>query len=194
MWSAVLPGIMGFAGGAVVATAINAVVGWLNRPIIMARIVEGAGCYVKTSRGNPPSHDAMFLRLQIKNRGKSSVIGCAAYVTRITRKQPGTKIDDAQEVLTLHWANSSEASVDIPRGAFFYLDVASLDCVPGHSVLGIGADLPNNIAGIFGTPGQFDLQILIAASNAKPVQRRVVFGYDPSKSDLEHKYDPAPLH
>jgi len=126
-WVAIL---FGFAGGSVASTLINLGLGRWSRPVIRACLVPRSGCYVETGRGNPRTHRAKFLRLQIKNSGRSSVKGCTGYITRLKKHQSGQTVNDAREVLALKWALSGGVNArDIPRGAFFYMDIAALDRV-----------------------------------------------------------------
>ena len=183
--------LIGFAGGGVTATLINAGVKWWRRPIISVRLVPDIGCYVETGRGNPQTHTAKFLRLQVENTGLSLLESCAGYITRITKRQNGQIINDQREVLELVWSHQSTEPRDIPRDAFFYMDVATLDrLAAGNNVLSLGVGaLPHSLTGLFAGRANFELDILIAAGNAKPVSRKVKFGYDPANSELVFAYD-----
>jgi len=183
--------VVGFAGGAVMASLINHIVGWWRRPIIKVELVPDVGCYVTTKRGNPPTHDAKFLRLRVKNIGNSSIKACRAYVTRITKRNGGKIINDNQEVVELNWAHRNSDALDIPVGAFLYLDIVSLDIkYTGGSILSLCVSLlPNNLSGLFSGPAEFELSLNVACDNARPKNRTVKFTFDPNESDLDFSFD-----
>jgi hypothetical protein len=185
-----VPILIGFAGGGVTATLINAAVKHWCRPIISARLVPDIGCYVESGRGNPQTHTAKFLRLQVRNTGLSLLESCAGYITRITKRQNGQVINDQREVLELVWSHQSTAPRDIPRDAFFYIDVAALDrLAAGNNVLSFGRPLPHSLTGLVAGRASFELDILIAAGNAKSFPRKVRFDYDPANAELAFAYD-----
>jgi hypothetical protein len=181
--------VIGFAGGAVMATLINAVVTWFFRPRIKAQLLPNVGCYVPTRRQR--GNEAMFLRLRVKNKGLSSIRECRGYIIQIIKEQNGKVIRDEREVLELPWALSSEKARHIPRGAFLHLDVAALDRQQnGPSELGIGGGLPRSLDDLLdGKAAEFSLHVLIAADNARPRRRRITLRYDPSDQDLKFLYD-----
>jgi hypothetical protein len=180
-----------FLGGSMASFGVKALIDRRNRPIIRARVVNGRGCYVTTGRGNPPTHQARFLRLIIENDGYSSIKDCKGYITAIRRIVNGSPMTVQQEVLELCWSVGDGARPrNIPRGAFFYLDVASLDLVPGGGQLGLSvAWWPNHFANLLAIAATFELEIKIAADNAAPVDRIVRFDFNPQHQDLIFTFD-----
>jgi hypothetical protein len=192
--SAIVPVVLGcisFAGGAVMAALVNKFTAFLGRPIISARLVEGAGCYVETQIGNPaPAGIGKFLRLRIENRGKSSLKDCQGYIIRIVKKQHGQTISDSREVLDLGWAHQGPKPMQIPTSAFFYMDIVRIRLQNGAPTsLSFVGMTPNNIVPLMTGPAEFELTILVAADNAKAVERSVRFRFDPQKQDIEFDYD-----
>jgi hypothetical protein len=182
--------LIGFAGGSVTATLINWAVAHCRRPIIRARLVPNIGCYVETGRGNPETHRAKFLRLQVGNTGQSLLTSCSGYITRITKRQNGQTLNDEREVLELGWSHQDTTPRDIPRNTFFYMDIAALErFAPANNTLLLAARLPNHLAGLLNGRASFELEILIAAGNAKPVSRSVRFDFDPANPELVFAYD-----
>jgi len=165
---------------------------WLNRPIISVRLVKEKGCYVTTSRGNPPTHKARYLRLLVENTGRSSIQSCKGYVTSITHTVNGIPSAVEQEVLELGWSGGGGTNPrSIPRGAFFYMDVVSLDLVKsGPPVLQLAVGwMPNHLANLFQSAATFELGVKIAAENAAPVDRIVRFEFNPQQNDLLFQFD-----
>jgi hypothetical protein len=183
------PILFSFLGGSAFTYLINKVAEWWFRPIIRVRFVQG-GCYVNTARGNPPTHRARFLRLRVENTGRSVIKGCVGYIVCITKAVNNTSSPDEQEVLELNWSHVGKTPRDIPQGAFFYLDIASLDLIAPNNVLWLTVDsMPNHLAYLLSGAGTFDLNIKVAAENATPVNRKIHFGFDPRKDDLTFEYD-----
>lgn len=97
-----------------------------------------------------------------------------------------------QEVLELEWSSGGGTSPrGIPRGAFFYMNVASLDLVQnGPPVLRLSVGwMPNHLAHLFGAAATFELELKIAAENAAPLDRIVRFEFDPQHQDLRFQFD-----
>src|SRR5262249_41072093 len=108
-----------FLGGSMATWLAGRAFEYVTRPVITAQLVQGRGCYVTTRRGNPPTHDARFLRLLVENSGHSPIKNCSSYVVRIA-KTANNQIDDVQqEVLELNWSHSDATPRSIPRGTFF---------------------------------------------------------------------------
>lgn len=183
--------LVGFLGGSVSSWGLGLIRSWWMRPILSVRILENKGCYVTTSRGNPPTHQAKFLRLRVENVGRSSVQSCTGYVTCIRKQGLAADVHSEEEVLELNWAHGSAAARNIPPGVYFYLDVASLDVVPtGPPRLLPGVKMiPNHLIGIFSTDGDFEFHVKIAAENTSMPKRIVRFGYRQNLQDLEVKFD-----
>jgi hypothetical protein len=132
------------------------------------------------------------LRLLIENQGLSTAHNCKGYITDVTQIVNGNRPPPQQEVLELEWSSGGAAEPrSIPRGAFFYMNVASLDLVQqGPPVLRFAVLwTPNRFAHLFGPAATFELQIKIAADNAAPIDRLVRFEFDPQWQDLHFEYD-----
>jgi hypothetical protein len=183
--------LIGFAGGSVASTLINGSWTWWRRPIITALLIPNVGCYVETSRGDPPNHrTAKFLRLQVGNKGLSSLKGCSGYVTRIITRQNGQTTNDEREILELKWSHQGAVFRDIPRGGFFYVDIAALDRVAlANNRLSLGAELPFSLVGLLSKRASYELSVLVAADNARAVARTVEFEFDPASTELTFRYD-----
>lgn len=140
-----------------------------------------------------PWQSARFLRLLIENRGRSTINDCKGYITGVTQIVNGNRAPLQQEVLELEWSSGGAAEArSVPRGAFFYMNVASLDPVqqgPPFVLRFCVLWLPNHFDHLFGHTATFELQIKIAADNAAPIDRVVRFDFDPQQQDLHFHYD-----
>jgi hypothetical protein len=91
-----------------------------------------------------------------------------------------------QEVVALAWANKGTEPRDIPRGAFFHLDVASLHMMPNGNVLRISEMPASLLPFVSDGKATYEFEILVAADNARPRHRiPVKFTFDPFSNGLE---------
>src|SRR5947207_799818 len=90
-----------FLGGAVAWGVISSIGKWWSRPIIRAELVRDAGCYVPTQHINQKTgevhHEAKFLRLRIRNGGRSSIQDCSGFLTSIKKRRGGQLVNDERE-------------------------------------------------------------------------------------------------
>jgi hypothetical protein len=187
------PALYSFLGGAVAWGIINIGLSWWRRPIIEAELVPHAGCYVSgrgeyEDQGGKVSIPLKYLRFRVKNIGRSSIRDCSGYITFISKDERGQRIEDKREVLRLGWSHHPGESRNIPRGAFFHMDIAGLGIHQGKGSLIMGK-IPSSLEGLFDKGGTFEFKVMIAADNATPFERSVRFEFDPSKGDLIGKYD-----
>jgi hypothetical protein len=200
-WTALL---IAFVGGSLMATAISAFVRYLvvhpvisvrldedrgsNAPVIDAYRVDGQGNPVIDGQGNPAKHKARYLRLYVENTGHSSIKDCSGYITKITKRVAGTQSHSKQEVIDLGWTHQRAGNAnqrDIPRGAFFHLDVVSVHQWPGPGwKLELPQGIPNTLLEFLTGKAKYEFEILIAADNARPRRVLVKFDYDPEKDEL----------
>jgi hypothetical protein len=204
MWAIVAAGI-GFMGGGVMAWTIGTLVGWWRRPRISVTFDERSGCYIHTLQagGSSPPFDARFLRLLVRNSGRSVIRGCSGYVILIETRDANSASIYGKEVLELKWAHQDVGAKDIPVGAFFYLDLVKLllptqgpGLFPCSNVIPNSYVAPPSRTPIFGqglSTAKYRFETLIAAENAAPVRFDVVFAFDPAKTELEVSYAAAPF-
>jgi hypothetical protein len=195
-WAALL---IAFVGGSLMATVISAFVMYLvAHPVISVRLDEARGSYPPVidvyrvdGQGNPVKHKARFLRLHVENTGLSSIKDCSGYITHIRKNVAGTLSGSKEEVIALGWAHHASQR-DIPRGAFFHLDVVSVQQWPGPEwKLNLPQGIPNTLTEFLAGKATYVFEILIAADNARPRRRiPVKFDYDPTASDAL-KFDPV---
>src|SRR5262249_13405544 len=105
----------------------------------------------------------------------------------MTKRASGIESISKKEVVALAWAHKGTQPRDIPRGAFFHLDVASLYMMPNGSSLRISPELPSSLLP-FVSDGKatYELEILVAADRARPCHRiPVKFTYDPNSDELQ---------
>jgi hypothetical protein len=188
--------LIAFAGGSLITAFITSFVkNWIFHPVISVRLDKARGSYGDITISFPSGFEvlptkverAKYLRLHIENTGLSSIKECSGYIIGIRRKVGTEETRADQEVLDLGWAHRSESKArDIPRGAFFHLDVATL-IVRGLGNQLFWPSLPNNLVDFFpSTKATYVFDVLIAADNATPVKIPVEFTFDPESLNLEN--------
>jgi hypothetical protein len=100
--------------------------------------------------------------------------------------------------LDLTWSLTGTTPKNIPKDAFFYLDVVSLAFEPDRPprLLPSCEPLPLSLTQaepkVFGYPAlkaKYTLSIFVAAENAKPLTRAIEFTFDPREKELAVKFD-----
>jgi hypothetical protein len=183
------PLLVAFVGGSLATAVITAFVkNCIFHPVISVCLEREQGSYgrmtmVERSTGKA-LYEARYLRLHVENTGLSSIKACSGYITGIRTQAAGKEL--IPEVIALGWANHGMGARDIPRGAFFHLDIASLHLLPDRRALQVAHEMPTSLAHLFASDNAtYELQILVAADNAPPRRRiRVRFTYDANSDDL----------
>jgi hypothetical protein len=185
--------ILAFAGGSLSAAAIGAFVKHcIFHPVISVCLDRKKGCtgQVPLYIGTQYSHEARYLRLRIENTGLSSIKDCCGLITGLTKHtaDKGQTVPP-QEVFYLGWAHNPESRMrDIPRGAYFYMDIVTLELLsPERRKLRFSTPFPTTLIDFFhDAKATYEFKILVAADNAKPQRDiTVTFDYDPKSDDLE---------
>lgn len=180
--------LVGFAGGSVSAALLQEAMRWWRSPIIRADLVDKKGCYVDAVL--KPGEKQKYLRLKISNAGRSTLVGCTVYATKIAKTTQGKATTVDEEVLEFGWSHRPVKSRDIPPGAFFYVDIAALRLMKEINVLAPIIDpWPGTLKDWFKDAATYKFDILVVADNSRPFPRQVEFMFDPTKSDLIFSYD-----
>lgn len=181
--------ISAFAGGSVAAALFGAVGRYYIRPIIGVSLDENKGSYVETTWRGKENGELEFpvkvLRLYVENTGLSSIRDCSGYITKLTKWVGGVTTKPQQEVLELGWSHKNTNARDIPRAAFFHMDVVSLHLKKSGRELHVH-QRPNSLEKkIFDNKkARYEFEILVAVDNAAPLRTSVSFTYDPQNEDL----------
>jgi hypothetical protein len=188
-WIALL---VAFAGGSVVATVVSAFVTHLVfHPVISVRLDERKGSHGAVTLRHYDqgkfTHEsqAKYFRLHIENTGLSTVKACSGYITKLTRREGGQVTNSEEEVVYLGWASYGHGDArDIPRGAFFYMDIATLHLHAAGNKLEV-KHLTSSLENFFKPGGTYTLEVLVASDNARPRRIKVEFTFDPSSDRLQ---------
>ena len=191
-WVALL---IGFAGGSLMATVVSAFVTHLIfHPVISVRLDEKKGSrgpvtiyyFDKDRRQVIGTSQAKYFRLHIENTGLSTVRACSGYITKITKRIGGQVTASEEEVIHMGWASYGQGDArNIPRGAFFHMDIATLDLDPAkRSTLSVHR-VSSSLENFFKDKATYTFKILVASDNAHPNWITVKFAFDPERDRLE---------
>jgi hypothetical protein len=187
------PLLIGFLTGGLVTAALTAFVKyWIFHPLINVRLDDRKGSYgevridLTDDKGAKSICQAKYLRLHIENTGLSSIKDCCGYITKLTKIVGGQQTGSEQEVLDPGWSHHAQnTSRDIPRGAFFHMDVVTLLLPPNGGSALFWQKLPNTLIDFFSaSKATYVLDVLMAADNARPCTIPVKFTFDPNHRDL----------
>jgi len=187
--------ILAFAGGSLVATVISAFVKHcIFYPVISVSLDRKKGSYGPVPFYTNPdengkqtySHEGRYLRLRIENTGYASIKDCCGLITEIAKSTSTTVSSPQPEVIDLGWSHHSESKTrNIPRGAYFYMDLVTMELRPERRLLRLSTPCPTTLINFFEDKATYTLKILIAADNARPQRDiTVTFDYDPKSDDL----------
>jgi hypothetical protein len=185
VWTAVIA----FAGGSLMSTLVSAFASHcIFHPVISVCLNTKKGCYGPTpllgvdGAGREVRSEVKYFRLYVENTGLSSIKSCSGYITKLKKRVGGQVIHAPPEIIELGWAHKPDAPRDIPRGAFFYIDIVSLY----GTVLRLSHRFPTTLLNFFDDKGSYEFEILVAAENARPVRKiQVKFDHDPQSDELQ---------
>jgi hypothetical protein len=184
--------LVAFVGGSLMTAAITAfLTHYVFHPVISVQLDEKKGSHgpvpliwFDDHRKPTGQSQAKFFRLHVENTGHSSIKDCCGYITKMTKRIQGMGKSEAHlDVISLSWAHKDTETRDIPPGAFFHLDVATLHLNRTGNVLQT-VQMPTNLAPFLTDKATYEFDIIIAADNARPRRILVKFDYDPKSDDL----------
>ena len=130
---------------------------------------------------------ARYFRLHVENTGLSSVKDCCGFMTKLTRHTDKGQTIPVEEILDLGWAHHPNSNTrDIPRGAAFHMDIATLYLWPSPAPRELRPIyFPSTLKDFFKDKGTYEFEILVAADNARPNRKiPVKFTFDPASDEL----------
>jgi hypothetical protein len=178
------------------SVAVGLYVKYWNRPIISVRLQQNRGSYGSVpihfsgDKGNKGIQPAKYLRLHVENTGRSTIKDCSGDAIRFSKRIDGREEAGPQDVLSLGWAHYGASNKrDIPRGAFFFMDVATLLLRPDGSSALYWERMPTNLQSFIFADHEKRVthiwKVRIVADNARPLTIPVEFTFDPRSQDLD---------
>lgn len=169
--------------GGVAGSALTITSQWINRRWLRPRLEvlfrnEEPGCRIDTNVRGGTDPVLRFVRLKVKNSGRSTARGVSACVTKLTFTAPGTGSRTFEEdVFDLQLAYQRPSPFVLAPGAHRYVDLAHVS----KSDLSYSYDFSVNPVRLqgFGTgAGSFGAEIFVSAENAEAEQRFVTWSWD----------------
>jgi hypothetical protein len=183
------------------SVAVGLYVKYWTRPIVSVRLQPKRGCYdavdirFTDDKGNKGTQPAKYLRLHVENTGRSTIKDCSGDAIRFCKRVDGREKTGPRDVLSLGWAHYPESKKrDIPRGADYYMDVATLLLHPDGSSALWWERMPTNLQSFIFAESDRGKKVThmwearIIADNARPLTIPVEFTFDPRSHDLDVKW------
>jgi hypothetical protein len=174
--------------GGLAGSALTLISQWVSRLWVRPRLVvlfkdEEPGCRINTNFIGGTEFVEHYLRLKIKNSGRSTAVGVSVCVTRLTFAAHGVGNQEfAEDVLDLKLTLQLKPILSflIAPGAHRYVDVAHTNRdKPSHNydfhVHPARLLMPSALGS---HPGTYGAEIFVVAENARPVQRYVTWSWD----------------
>lgn len=189
------PTLTGWFSSAVsAAVVLNALLSYWKRPVIRVRLDRTAGSYgsvpliFNEGQPNREEREGRYFRLRVENAGRTTIKDCRGYLQGIRTQTTAGVSNFDSEVVPRGWANFEETKRDIPPGAHFYLDVATLILSADKKSSALYWEkIPTTLIEYlrkFSGRVTHTFEIRIDADNARQRTVPVRFTFDPGKSDL----------
>jgi len=138
------------------------------------------GCRVDTNVLGGTDPVQRYVRLKIRNSGRSTARGVSAYVTKLTFMAPRTRSRTYEEdVLDLKLANGRPSPFILAPGAHRYIDLAVVDKTNlSHSYIFEAIPVRLREQGFGIVLGDYGAEIFVSAENAEAERRIVTWSWD----------------
>jgi hypothetical protein len=196
--------LSGGLAGAFITLGGQAIIRFRNRPRPVVVFSEGEpGCVITTpgylvdpqgntindEQGNPRTVQQKYLRLKIKNIGRTFAQNTSVFITEISYRAEGAQTRTfSEEVLELKLALAGDKSVfNLAAGGHRYVDVVHTQQGPGQAAVALIFDFVRgavrlNLMG-YG-PGQYEMTIFVAAENCQSVRRIIRWSWNGTLNGL----------
>ncbi len=173
--------LTGGLAGAVLTIAFNGSERWLRPRIAILFQNEEPGCRVDTNVVGQQQPTHRYVRLKVKNAGRSTALGISVSVTKLTFTAPGSgERNFAEEVLDLKLSLHEElAPFPLAPGAHRYVDLAHTNRTDGSHWYDFHIHPARLRLQGYGTDaGTYGAEVYAVAENAKPASRFVTWNWD----------------
>ena len=177
--------VLAFLGGSVVTFGIQSAWSYFSRPKLRLVTQGNAGLLVRTPgawlrQDQPPvSEEFLFLRMLVKNAGWRTARSCIAYVSKIIwiDRDGKEQVFADSDLIEMQWSWHGHTAVDIPRGAYYYIDLFKF----WKSNLGsafCSDRFPSYLQKWGAGGGRIYFFVKVCCDNAAPVEGHVHFEWD----------------
>ena len=173
--------LTGGLAGATLTLVVNWIKGrWLRPQILVLFHNDEPGCRVDTNALGGTDPILRFVRLKVKNSGRSTALGVSVCVTKLTFTAPGAGSRTFEEdVIDLSLAYARPSPFVLAPGAHRYIDVAQVS----KSDLSFSYVFPVYPVRLreqgFGTDtGTYGAEVFVSAENAEAEERFVTWTWD----------------
>jgi hypothetical protein len=194
--------LTGGLAGSALTLSIQSFLRWRSRPIL--EIVfqrKEPGCDVETQRshdehGKPLLHEGKpievkyrYLRLKLKNSGRTFAANCSLCITEIEFSAPGQgRRVFEEEVLDLGLALTGPIAFNLAAKGHRFLDVVRTHDDPRRRphLFGLTVEkIPERLGPQMYGAGRYKMKVFAAANNAASVSYEIEWSYDGSAGGLQ---------
>lgn len=159
---------------------------WWTKPDIVIQF--GAEYPFKASARLEDGRDAEFIRVRVKNFGRSTARKCKCYVRHIALSSGGrsTRLPSDELMLTSWVPREAKTTIiNIPRDLDFLADLAYATRVGTSFKVAPVFNVQNqNVPDMFEHVGDFELEVVVIGENFETAQRTVRFRFDGKSATL----------
>jgi hypothetical protein len=172
--------LTGGLAGATLTIVVNSIKNHWLRPVLLVLFAnDEPGCRVDTNVVGENGYSRRFIRLKIKNAGRSTARGVSACVTELSFVAPGTNRIFRDDVLDLIPAFGQPSPFLLAPGAHRFVDLAFVGKEPlsfNYVFRNIPARLQEQ--GLGAKAGSYGARIFVSSENTKAVERFASWNWD----------------
>ncbi len=207
-----IPALWGGLAGAILTLLAQISFRWWNRPILVAIFKSSEpGCIVETPAQIVQSGQAIgkslqrYIRLKVKNGGKSFAKNVSVCVTKITYNAPGSGTADfAEEVFDFKLSLTPDRAVfNLAAGGHRFIDIvrASVNSpldggpqLPPHCLPQVNCTARLDFDFVFSparleemgwTRGTYQMEVFVSAENAASLSTQLSWSWDGTLNNLQ---------
>jgi hypothetical protein len=172
--------LTGGLAGAALTIVVNSLISYWRRPILTVVFDNREpGCRVDTNVAGQTGYVRRFIRLKIKNEGRSTAHSVSVCVTELTFTAPGTSRIFKDDVLDLIPAFNYPSPFILAPNAHRYIDLAFVSKDP-VTFSYIFRNIPTRLheQGFGSRAGAYGAKIFVSSENANAAEQVVSWGWD----------------
>jgi hypothetical protein len=175
------PAVTGGLAGSILTIIVNSIrTRWLRPRLRIVFQNSEPGCLLDTNVVGTTQPVQRYVRLKIKNAGRSTARGVAVCITKLTFAAPGAGSRSFEEdVLDLLLANHQPSPFILAPGAHRYIDLAFVTKTPpSYSYVFRATPVRLAVQGFGTAPGEYGAEVFAYGDDAKPAHKFVRWSWD----------------
>ncbi|MFO1154024.1 MAG: hypothetical protein U1E42_10250 [Rhodospirillales bacterium] len=131
--------------------------------------------------------EAYWLRIKVTNDGKNIARTCRAHITQLSRINRDGTVErmDNQDALIIRWAIINETVIDLPKGVNQFSGICYTKKSAANRLIPNTPREAIRLERVWGSPGTFELRIVVTAENAEHTCKLIRFEWGGSWGTLK---------